>query len=288
MLTVAVFGNCQAPPLGHLLRAMSSKIAVVALAPVHLIKPSDVDDVYKKLAQCDVVVHQPTGASFGAMASDRLRERFEGKHWLSFASLYFNGYFPHLMYLRKPGGGTLAGVINEYHDERVILAYLRGASVDETVGELASGDAEGGLQAMSAALADLHQREAQLDIRCASYIEARCRAEKLFYVMNHPTNGVLVHAAGEVLKLLELRSDRPAETVAKPLLDNSEVPVESAVLNAIPTLRSVAGAYRARSAGCERRYDLGDFVAASFAVYRSVPDFGGLVRHAQERRKRLG
>lgn len=288
MLTVAVVGNCQAPPLGRFLAALSSEIAVVALTPVHLIKPPDVDEVHKKLARCDVVVHQPIGASFGAMASDRLRERFPQKHWLSFASLYFTGYFPHLMYLRKPNGGTLAGAINEYHDERIVLACLRGASVEEAVAELGSGTAEDGLRAMRGAVADLHQREARLDIRCAAYIEARCHERKLFYVMNHPSNDVLVYAAHEVLARLGLRPDRPTGTQSKPLLDNSEAPVESAVLEAIPALRAVAGVFRARSAGGERQYNSGEFVATSFAAYRAVPDFAGLVRYAQERRKMLG
>jgi hypothetical protein len=285
---LVVYANCQSGPLGSILSTLSDDLVVLKVDPVHVLKPDRLAAVEAQFDKASVIVHQPIGPGFRDFSVAALKKKFPRKRWISFPSLYFAAYSPNLMYLRKPGGGTLRGVLNDYHDDRVVQGFLRGLSVPQMLGELARADPVAGDEAIRHALGVLAERDAGVDIGCAGFIEAQFRTQRLFHVMNHPANAVLVQVALGVLARLGLPAKAGAADrlcAAPCFLSNYQVPIEASVLAAIRSDRLVAGHYSLRQDGADVGMTTEQFVAGSFRTYASTPDFGRLYAYAAERRK---
>jgi hypothetical protein len=288
---VVVYANCQSGPLAQVLSLLNDRIQPLKIDPIHRLKPEQLPSVEEQFSRADVIVHQPVGSNFGGLGISALKKKFSNKRFISFPSLYFSGYFPNLMYLRKPGGGTLAGLIGDYHDQRVVQGFLDGASASQTVTALDNVDAAEGALALDESLATLRLRDQALDVPCTEFIEARFRQRKLFYVMNHPSREVLGHVALQVLRLLELQpkaSYKGFESLPKALLSNYEVPVERSVVHAMGVHDFMRGIYSVRNEGITTTFNTEEFVAGCWRLYANTVDFGHLVAYAQERRKAMG
>ena len=129
----AVIGNSQAGALANIIKQSSCDLELVPVATVHKLDKSKPELFLNILSSVDIIIHQPIGDNFGSLSIERIKEVFPHKTYISFPSVYFDGYFPNLMYLRKPGGGTLAGLIEDYHDRRLVEASLKGMTPEEAV-----------------------------------------------------------------------------------------------------------------------------------------------------------
>ncbi len=289
-INALVYANCQSGPLANILASLCDSVSIVRLSPVHLLKPAQIGDVEQAFGKADVIVHQPIGPGFGVLSIADLKKKFPGKRFISFPSLYFLGYFPNLIYLRKPGGGTLAGMVGDYHDERVVKFFLRGAAAREAVDELdcnGPGDVHSMVKSM---LESLRAKETGVDIQCTDFIAENFHREKLFYVMNHPSNRLLVHVAVRVLNLLNLK-ERPGagESISntKSFLSNYEVPIDRSIGEALGMDPSLRGIYSVRLSGIDTPMTVDEYVAGSYRAYEAAPRFEQLYQYTLERRKIL-
>ena len=283
-----VIANCQSGPIGNLILALAPELTLVRSKPIHTLKADDRDDFDRVIAEADVVIHQQIGASFKDYAIEAVKQRFPEKRFLSFPSLYFTGYQPWLMYLRKPAGGTLKGVLGDYHDERVVRAYIDGLTIDQAVDRMGVEAVDAGF--FEAEFTKLELRETGLDARSVDYLREHYRKRKLFYVMNHPANEVMIHVALQLLTRLGLAAEEEGckRAASRPeYLRTTYAPIDAtARLHGIDAPDE--SSYGATVAGKMCRWSQTEYVAASFDQYSAIDDMPNLFRYALARRVVLG
>lgn len=274
--------------MANLLLALAPQLKLVRIKPIHLLKAEDRDDFDSAIAQTETVIHQPISSNFKEFAIDAIKERFPDKRFLSFPSLYFLGYYPWLMYLRKPTGGTLKGPLGDYHDERIVRAYIDGLPVEETVQRLANEPLDASF--VETEFAKLEQREAGLDTRSVDYLRAHYRERKLFYVMNHPSNEVMIQIALQLLDKLGIEVDQRCRSIAESRPDylrSAFAPIDPAV-RALGIYAPDESNYGVVIDGDIHRWNTSEYVAACFDLYSRVGDMPALYRFAMARRLALG
>ena len=126
-----VIGNCQSNPISIFVEKISPQFKRVLFPAIHLIDLSKLDRIWEILDKVDIIIHQPISDSFGELGIESLMLKYPDKKYVSFPSVYFDGYFPYLGYLRRPAGGTVKGVLGDYHDFRVLEAFLQGKGKKE-------------------------------------------------------------------------------------------------------------------------------------------------------------
>jgi hypothetical protein len=283
-----VIANCQSGPMANLLMALAPQLKLVKIMPIHLLKTEDRDEFDRAIADVEIVIHQPISSNFREFAIDAVKERFPYKCYLSFPSLYFLGYSPWSMYLRKPTGGTLKGPIGDYHDERVVNAFINGLSVQEAIQRLAIEPLDTSF--VDKELAKLEQREIGLDVCSVDYLSEHYRDRKLFYVMNHPSNEVMIHVCLQLLDKLGIVVDRECLSIAERRPDYLRTvfsPIDPAV-RALSITATDDGDYGVVIDGNIHKWNTSEFITACFDYYSKVDDMPALYRFASARRIALG
>ncbi|RED16171.1 WcbI family polysaccharide biosynthesis putative acetyltransferase [Parasphingopyxis lamellibrachiae] len=202
-MKLMVYANCQAGPVSSLLGLANSDLEIIRCPAVHTLTSSDIPRIQQLVEACDVIVHQPISDNFGPLATEMLKNEYPTKTFVSFPSIYFRGLFPYLSYLRVPDAGTLTGPFSEYHDLRIVAAFLAGLSIEETTIILSQGDGDH-RPFFEACLSESRSKEATTDIKVMDIVKDRLRGGDPFFTYNHPPNSVLWHVAEQVLKILEL------------------------------------------------------------------------------------
>lgn len=285
-----VIANCQSGPLANLLMALAPSLEWLRVKPIHLLKADDISAFDYAISDSEAVIHQPIGPSFDYFGIDSVKKRFPNKQYLSFPSLYFRGYHPWLMYLRKPTGGTLKGPIGDYHDERIVKGYINGCTVQEALQFLANSELDGSFIDEEFERLDERACKSKLDAQSVEYLRSRYRSRKLFYVMNHPSNEVLIDIAIQLLDRLGLSVGQSCLEDARrrpDYLSTSFAPIDPAVralgINAVDD-----GRYGVISDGCKVTYSVLEYIEASFDAYSREVDMQALYNYAQARRLLLG
>ncbi|EHR0552771.1 TPA: hypothetical protein NKA12_001429 [Vibrio parahaemolyticus] len=267
----AVLGNCQSGAISAMLDHLLPSWEKVPLIAVHLITKSNDEKMLDAISTVDVLVHQPISDSFGFFSIDALKCRFPHIKFISFPNIYFSGYFSSLMYLRKPKGGTLPGVVGDYHDKRVIEGYLKGSSVSEIMNDMKCPlEYSNGLVLRS--ITQLKDRESSLDIKISKYIEDNYLKRQLFYSFNHPCNELLELVAREVCRLIgepEIDKSFPREYLA-----NFIFPIDASIKNELINPQCFYSDYSlVNSLGDKVNLSMEEFIEQSIELYSNVGDF---------------
>lgn len=213
MKKFVVYANCQGEALARTLLENSEFAAIyewLPLPPVQLLTAEKAQEVLAKVRQADLLLYQPVAATrkrpvelSSAFLANQVKS---GGTTISFPSIYFDGYFPHLETLNR-----LVSILNRVHDYCIAYSCSIGLTVEETI-EIIQSDSlypkEISLQQVENSLNNLSSREEEsnLDIRVSPFIRENYRREKLFNQFNHPKRSVLKHVSEKVLDILQMES----------------------------------------------------------------------------------
>lgn len=214
---IAIVANCQTASLALLLPGMSSAVQSIKIPAVHTLKGEAAAAWLPAVAEADIILHQPISAGFGPLSTEALKASFPQKTFVSFPSIHFAGYFPHLVTLRKPGGGTLGSALGDFHDARVVSAFQRGLSVNACLEGLEEVAFDLPTH-FATCVAETRSREADLDIKVLDDLLARSQQSQTLYTVNHPDNATMIRVARQALQILGLAADKAFESPKKKLL----------------------------------------------------------------------
>ena len=214
-MKIAILANCQARPLATLLSEIQPDIEVSSIGIVHLIKDEQEMEYSEALATADVIIAQQVAANYPCqfVTTNRLREKY-GDKVLSIINLYYAGYNPEIMYLRLQGG-TLGGPLADYHLKSIVQSWGDGTSIADCIKNCLSIEYNQTLFAGVAeqSLLELGRRETETNISIVDFIKQHQSLSKLFHVMNHPTNDLLIEYAKRIVT--QLGFPKPEVDLAK-------------------------------------------------------------------------
>ena len=203
-MKVAILANCQARPLATLLTEIQPDIEISSMGIVHLIKDEQEAEYSEALASADVIIAQQVATNYPCqfVTTNRLRETY-GDKVMSIVNLYYAGYNPEIMYLRLQGG-TLGGPLGDYHLKSIVQSWGAGIDISDCINNCVSVEYNQALFAGIAeqSLLELKRREAETSISITDFIEQRQSLSKLFHVMNHPVNELLIEYAKRIVTQL--------------------------------------------------------------------------------------
>lgn len=271
MIRVVVYGNCQAGPIGRLIERAAPRLDVVRAPPVHTIRKEQIPDVEDLFRSADIVLSQPIGPSFGALSSEALRALPGSRLWIEYPSIYFGGLFPYLHYLRQDTGEPLKGPLSDYHDRRIVRAFLTGMSEAECAGAICTRDTKLCTQHFASAVKESVSREEGLPIKVMIYVMDHFKAERLFHTFNHPTNTILWQVVVQFLKLIEVQFQSDARPPVNQFLNEISAAIPPEMGDAVG-LEFVENDYR-RSGGV---IQFNKLISDFYRLYAATPDFGAV------------
>jgi hypothetical protein len=203
---LVVFANCQS---GALVRTMmenkefSSQYKWDFLRPVQILQEIHIAEVVNKVKNADLFIYQPVAASpnrpYELNSKFLLEQIKDDAETISFPSIYFDGYFPHLQTLKGK-----VSVLNLVHDYFMAYSYAIGLSEEETI-ELINKEnlysKSLSIQLVGNSLKNLRDREKEsnIDIKLCDFIEKNYKKVKLFNQFNHPKREVFKYIAESIL-----------------------------------------------------------------------------------------
>lgn len=217
---LVVIANCQGEALVKTLQEnpeFSSTYEWIFLPYIQYLNKSHISEVLEKVILADLFLYQPISLTSNRpeeLTSDFLVKQLKRDAVsLSFPSLYFDGYFPHL--------GTFKGhtsVLNLVHDYIIAYSCLIGLSENETIQLIQSDDlysTEVSLQLLERSLKDLKERESRfkIDIRVSDYIESNYKYIKLFNHFSHPTKSIFKYISQKILDILTIDNTIKSEGI---------------------------------------------------------------------------
>lgn len=270
-MKIAVFANCQASPIGLILKRLASRLDLVEVPPVHTIPTDRFTEVADILGSADIVLAQPMSEKYGVLSSDALKDRRGNRILLSFASLYFDGTFPFLTVLRGQDKRTLKGPLGDYHDLRIVRSYLSGRPP--------SADVLNGLdpricyrELYEASLMELERHEEMIDIKTAPIIRRLAPDVRTFHTFNHPTNQIMWHVALDALRILDI-SPASHPMPSREYLDHVVAAIPPELSETLGLAYAIPN-YRVAGADIEPRAIVSDF----YKFYDGVPNFEAMCK----------
>ncbi|MHA3704590.1 WcbI family polysaccharide biosynthesis putative acetyltransferase [Jatrophihabitans sp. YIM 134969] len=196
---VVVWGNCQAAPVAALLRDPLARagLTVVALPPVYLLTPAEVEQVHELMTRTALLVSQPIRDEYRVpgCSTDRLAALLpDSARVVLFPLTYHGGDFPFQVTATDGHGGRPPAPLTDYHDLRVLAAAARGARPGDDVG-IRPASAVAQQQRRDAATAELRRRESACDVEVSDLVAPGAA----MWTLNHPRNVVLAETARRVL-----------------------------------------------------------------------------------------
>jgi hypothetical protein len=231
----SVYGNCQADPLGSILRTNSEFNEqwefVQFPKPSFALRPNDWEQIEKLMSELDLFITQNVGDSHGIFASDNLIKQMKpDADVLRIPNAYFSGYMPEVVYFRA--GEPHVTKFCDYHDENFLALFMkdpvhavesavRAAQSEDTYSiEFVKNNAEKSIE-------ELQRREEACDVTVSDYIAENWQNDILFYSMNHPKRKVLAHIASQILVKLEQKTTTLSGDYEH--LSNTRLPVYQSV-----------------------------------------------------------
>jgi hypothetical protein len=249
-LKFTVYANCQSDALANLLLRnpfFAKEFELTRILPVHLLKKSSIPDTRKVISDIDLCISQPVSAANGSRLSTKEVGEALGANgrMLTFPSIYFDGYFPHLIPL-----AGMQSVMNNAHDVNVMVLSKKGYSADEIyeiISDKGFYDSSLTQNLFTKSINELRERESanNVDILVSNYILSRHKESILFNTYNHPSNQVLMEVASQVCKMINIDNSIYSEL---------EVP-------------EILGAYRAKPyISTSRHLDLSESIDAFYQI----------------------
>lgn len=214
-MKIAILANCQARPLATLIAEIQPEIQISTLGIVHLLRDHDEAEYEQALHDADFIIAQQVAANYPCqfVTTARLREKY-GEKVLSIVNLYYAGFNPEIMYMRLQGG-TLGGPLGDYHLKSVAHSWMSGDSISKCIENCSDIEFNKNLfeGVAEQSLLELKRREAETSIPIVDFIEQHQSVSKLFHVMNHPVNDLLIEYAKRIVT--QLGFPKPEVNLAK-------------------------------------------------------------------------
>jgi Polysaccharide biosynthesis enzyme WcbI len=204
----AVVSNCQAIPLGKIMRALRPDDQVSAFE-VHLLGHDK--EMYKNashaLDTAEIIIYAPVGDDYPVdiVRSSNIRNNYKQPK-ICIPAFYFRGLQPDAMYLGS-SGERFQGPMHDYHSEIILESFLSGISENDAIQKLFSPEEHerrGYFSAFSSSLSELRHRDAMCDIKCVPIIEKFVYDFPTFFTINHPTNLIIWETAKHIFNMLSL------------------------------------------------------------------------------------
>jgi hypothetical protein len=267
-----VCGNCQALPISNLLKnnpEFSQTHEYVPFPkPNFLLNKDDYEDVKSVLKQVDIFIYQQTSDAFGKLYNSENLCSLTPKSCIkiSYPSIYFMGYFPELLYLRK--SGDAANKFSDYHDANIINFYLsdKSTAVERSIAAIMDPTYYSEEQLLTNAensIKELEKREKNLTITISDFIKNNWLKEQLFFSMNHPNRKVLNEVTSRILNYLGIKNTYIAGDYEH--LGETRVPIYESVKKLINNKNN---SYEIKINGVH--YPLSNYVENAVAVYNTV------------------
>lgn len=229
--TVVVWGNCQAEPVATLLRPVLADrgLDVVAVPPVFLADPDDVDRVQRLVADSAYLISQPIGDNYGVpgCSTAHLASLLPAKgRLITFPVTFHVGPFPFQVNAHGGDGVRVNAPLTDYHDLRAMVAAERGLSVDEALSWWPEPTIAAAQEMAARSLTELRRREASLDVATSSLLD---RPDALMTI-SHPSNAVLAGIADAIIQVVGI--DATVDPPAREFLGQRRAPLEPAVVRA--------------------------------------------------------
>lgn len=218
-----VFGNCQATFVADFLDTSSKfieKFERIQIPGVHEMNELEYQRLKNELQSVSLFIYQPVDR--GYLKSKELLEILPDQCVkISIPSLFFNSYNPEVTYIRESDS------IIQYHD-RIQLKYIENYH-DFFNNKFLSPDffpLDFSQKCVKASIFELRKREGEqkIDIQMSDYIENNYRNERLFHVLNHPTQRLLCKMSQEIINYLML-NDNVSERIDNFFLDYWQFPI---------------------------------------------------------------
>lgn len=203
-----IYGNCQS---GALLKTLNknklfqNKYNNLPLRAVQTLTDSDTNDVVEKFRNSDLVIYQSISDKYRypELSSNKLlKTTHDNAVLISFVSLYFNGYFPHLDVFNGK-----KHILNLVHDYIIMLSYVKGMKHKEIL-DLMNDEKlyskEIALSKVSEGIDSLKNREKETTLKIADYIEENYKNIKLFNQFNHPKGIIFDKLANQIFDILNI------------------------------------------------------------------------------------
>ena len=229
MKSYAIYGNCQSATLSRLLKkdVVFNRLYELKSIPfVQDIKESEVDHIQKSIfSKIDLLIYQEISDNYriNQLSTKNILQHIQNETIkISFPSLYFNAYFPHLDTYKEG-----FSVLNMVHDYFVMYSYIKGLSEEQTISLIQRENLYPKYiseQLLDKSLKQLVQRENNLDVKVSEFIKNNFRYTKLFNQFNHPKIEVFEHVTNQVLSLLSMKEEK-VNVVNMKGLDGIESPI---------------------------------------------------------------
>jgi hypothetical protein len=287
-----VIANCQTGPLSAVIQLLCPDFTRVTVPAIHTLDRNNPDVLFRLIDNVDVIIHQPIGVAFRKIAIDEIKNKYPSKKYISFPSIYFDGYFPSLMYLRKPGGGTLQGVLKDYHDGRVVAGVIKGLSQDNILNDMYNVVEKDIIQRdIDKSLQILGAREQGLDISILNFLKENIYKKRMFYVFNHPANDILIYVAEqvcEILGVMPLFEGLELARSRKDYLTGAQAALDCSILPHLATSSDLDVLYATRDKTNERIYTREEYVCRQIKQYLEVVDLKEIFDFSIARKKIIG
>lgn len=288
-MNFTVIANCQSGPMANIISTLAPSANHIRVKPIHTLIESDLPSFDESIKNSDLIIHQPIGESFKSYSINEIKNRFPNKQFISFPSLFFTGYWPWMMYLRMPTGGTLKGLTGDYHDQRIVESFINGKSVPETI--LTLENTPLGKDFISEELNKLQIRERNLDAKSSEFIAENYQNEMLFYVMNHPSNSLIIHCAIQLLEKIDIKitnSDLSKAKLLPDYLSNIFTPVDSVARKTFDIITNKSDLYTLKEVNSLNQWTMSEYISNSFEIYKNTSDIEKILEYAINLKIKIG
>lgn len=202
---IVVVGNCQAAPLGRILRLLSSDIEVLAVATVHKLANEDEEDYAEHFTNADFIVTQLIAENYRCtfVRTSLLESKYPEKI-IRTVNLFYMGYHCEWMYLKDEKSNIITGPMSDYHSRTIWEGWKKNKSVEQVVTDIncLQYNQSRYSNTMSSSLEELKKRELAADIKITDVLEAEQQNIQLFFTFNHPSKYLLIAYAKQILNHL--------------------------------------------------------------------------------------
>jgi hypothetical protein len=271
-MKIGVLFNCQFDGLTRALAFLLPRHEVIGFELSRLVHNQAALSAAKEaLEGCDVTLSLPAGPRFEGLSNEALRASC--RRLLLLPPVTFSGFHPDTVYVTGADKVHRLGPTGAYHSRLIVLAYLGGLGIDEATGLFNA--------LVFARLGYFTAFERDRALLCGQFARFGIDIGPVFkdweasgcfmYSMNHPKIHVLQDLAKLACHLMNLDPCRepippmndnleayPRHPVPEPLARRLGVPIEADFIR------------RRRPGEIVRPLALRDFVAESYAVYRSI------------------
>jgi hypothetical protein len=269
MPSIAVVGNCQAPPIADVLTRIVSGASVTTFPLSEIHDDAARERAAESLQHFDFVFMQPLSQpKHGPLRAAEIQAG--NSNVVLYPEIIFKGFHPD--FIGTSGGGKVHSAAMEYHSCLVAAAFVRGIPVEQ-VGSLfnAFNFAKlGYFQEYDAGKEFLLSRAAVVGYDLAPALREWEKEEIFMHTPNHPKLHVLISVAAKAAEKASLRPDiHAADGMPDRLSRKVCLPVYPAIakrLRLSGTLEFGVGEQKAR-----RTFALEKYVTETYELYASAP-----------------